>query len=700
MRPLWTSLALLLASLLHVEGYTCPSGKSKETITLAVGESVDFSTQDTETYGKNVKCVVKFKRGKRSKCKLNFSCSAFTLTAKNSNCNKGSDFVKIGKEKFCEDNSPDVTVNGRTLNVLFRSNKRSKGGEGAECTATCIDNEEVSTTTPAASTEAPTTTPSPATTAAPTTGSCESLIVDRSSWSGHWQGKLKFQLPSDLNSFNLELTTDLPLDSLTFWEGTLSGSGQAFTLESPSYFSGTEGHFAEFGFQLSFSGDQEPVFTSIKLNGEDLCSGGTLQSTSAPATSTPVTSTPATSEPSTSEPSTSEPTTSESTTLTTPSTPSQCLVTGDCRIEGTTGGQWNDDWGCENAAACTSESACLDRAQGIGDYCQNESGEEVCTTFTATGSSRCVGDDGGATATTPTPATSGPTTSNPSSSSTTSAGPTQCSNEEHDYGEVLRLSLLFYEAQRSGPLPADNRIPWRGDSSLGDVGNNGEDLTGGYHDAGDYVKFGYPMAGAMTVLAYGGISYGSGYEAAGEMENLKEAIKWGTDYLIKAHVSPNEFYCQVGNGVIDHEYPGRPETMIVSRPAYSLTPSKPGSDCAGESVAALASAAVLFEESDPAYSDTLVQHAEQLFEFADANKGLYSSSISDAGQFYRSDSYEDELIWAAAWLYKATEDSKYLEKAEDLYAKRTQTWTSWSFDWADKLPGAQLLLFELTGKTG
>jgi len=175
MRPLWTSLALLLASLLHVEGYTCPSGKSKEMITLAVGESVDFSTQETDTYGKNVKCVVKFKRGKRSKCKLNFSCSAFTLTAKNSNCNKGSDFVKIGKEKFCEDNSPDVTVTGRTLNVLFRSNKRSKGGEGAECTATCIDNEEASTSTPAASTEAPTTTPSPATTtAAPTTGGATS----------------------------------------------------------------------------------------------------------------------------------------------------------------------------------------------------------------------------------------------------------------------------------------------------------------------------------------------------------------------------------------------------------------------------------------------------------------------------------------------------------------------------------------------
>ena len=37
---------------------------------------------------------------------------------------------------------------------------------------------------------------------------------------------------------------------------------------------------------------------------------------------------------------------------------------------------------------------------------------------------------------------------------------------------------------------------------------------------------------------------------------------------------------------------------------------------------------------------------------------------------FRSDSYEDELIWAAAWLYKATLDSKYLVQAEDLYAKR------------------------------
>lgn len=51
-----------------------------------------------------------------------------------------------------------------------------------------------------------------------------------------------------------------------------------------------------------------------------------------------------------------------------------------------------------------------------------------------------------------------------------------------NYQEVLKLSLLFYEAQRSGYLPKNNRIPWRSDSALNDKGQNGEDLTGGYYD--------------------------------------------------------------------------------------------------------------------------------------------------------------------------------------------------------------------------
>ena len=100
---------------------------------------------------------------------------------------------------------------------------------------------------------------------------------------------------------------------------------------------------------------------------------------------------------------------------------------------------------------------------------------------------------------------------------------------------MLHKSLLFYEAQRSGPLPPTNRIPWRHTSARGDKGNNEEDLTGGYYDAGDYVKFGLPMASTITLLAWGMILFPEGYKLAGEYENGLAAIKWGTDYFIKCH---------------------------------------------------------------------------------------------------------------------------------------------------------------------
>jgi len=53
---------------------------------------------------------------------------------------------------------------------------------------------------------------------------------------------------------------------------------------------------------------------------------------------------------------------------------------------------------------------------------------------------------------------------------------------QYNLREALQKSIMFYEAQRSGRLPDNNRIPWRGDSALNDRGNNGEDLTGGWYD--------------------------------------------------------------------------------------------------------------------------------------------------------------------------------------------------------------------------
>ena len=208
------------------------------------------------------------------------------------------------------------------------------------------------------------------------------------------------------------------------------------------------------------------------------------------------------------------------------------------------------------------------------------------------------------------------------------------------------------------------------------------------------------MAGAMTLLSWGGISYPQGYEKAGMTGYLRDAVKWGTDYFIKAHTAKNVFYGQVGNGDFDHQTWGRPEEMPNWRPSYKIDTNNPGSDLAAETAASLASAAILFNGVDDAYVTELIDHAEQLYSFADQYRGKYSDSITDADKFYKSYSgYNDELVWGAIWLYKATRKQKYLNKAVSYYDQFGFGSKTQFLSWDHKLAGAQVLLAQETGKS-
>jgi endoglucanase len=71
-----------------------------------------------------------------------------------------------------------------------------------------------------------------------------------------------------------------------------------------------------------------------------------------------------------------------------------------------------------------------------------------------------------------------------------------------DYGEALQKSMFFYQAQIAGKKPSWSQVSWRGDAAMNDGSDVGLDLTGGWFDAGDHVKFGFPMAFATTMLAW------------------------------------------------------------------------------------------------------------------------------------------------------------------------------------------------------
>eukprot|EP00051_Salpingoeca_urceolata_P011971 m.148852 g.148852 ORF g.148852 m.148852 type:complete len:745 (-) comp17329_c0_seq2:70-2304(-) len=273
---------------------------------------------------------------------------------------------------------------------------------------------------------------------------------------------------------------------------------------------------------------------------------------------------------------------------------------------------------------------------------------------------------------------------------------------QYDYSDVLGKAILFYEAQRSGPLPSSNRLPWRGDSALNDapIEATGQvlDLTGGYYDAGDLIKFGLPMAQSMTTLALGLIEFEDGYVAAGQLGYGRAALKWGTDYFLKclSGTTPEtvQFVGQVGNVDQDHNnYWGRPEDLpdTFFRPAYILNAANPGADLAGETAAALAAAAIVFETSDPSYATQCLNAATLLYQFAVQYPGLYSDSITDAQGPYTSRGYTDELAWAAAWLYRATNDNAYLTAA--LQNNLDQ---GWGFSWDEKNAGVHVLLAAIT----
>ncbi|XP_077995025.1 uncharacterized protein LOC144448621 [Glandiceps talaboti] len=266
----------------------------------------------------------------------------------------------------------------------------------------------------------------------------------------------------------------------------------------------------------------------------------------------------------------------------------------------------------------------------------------------------------------------------------------------YDYEDVLSKSILFYEAQRSGTLPVDNRISWRGDSAQGDKGDNDEDLSGGYYDAGDHLKLGLPMAWSAGILTWGFIEFRDAYEAAGEVDNMLDCIKWFTDYFIKCHTNTNEFYVHVGSVSEDHTYWGRPEDMTMARPAYKVDAANPGSDCVGDTAAAMAAASIAFRDYDSAYSATLLAEAVSLYRFAYDYRGLYSDSVAEAKKVYDSSKYEDELTWAACWLYKATGEQQYLDDAVALFNAVPQP-KSYAFDWNDVSMGHRLLLLNITG---
>ncbi|XP_057535931.1 endoglucanase 17-like [Amaranthus tricolor] len=262
----------------------------------------------------------------------------------------------------------------------------------------------------------------------------------------------------------------------------------------------------------------------------------------------------------------------------------------------------------------------------------------------------------------------------------------------HNYRDALSKSILFFEGQRSGKLPPNQRINWRRDSGLSDGSDLRVDLVGGYYDAGDNVKFGFPMAFTTTMLSWSVIEFGGLMHE--ELQHAKQAVRWATDYLLKATAHPDTIYVQVGDAQKDHACWERPEDMDTPRSVFKVDRNNPGTEVAAETAAALAAASMVFRRSDNAYSRILMNRAIRVFEFADKYRGSYSDGLkSYVCPFYCSYSgYQDELLWGAAWLHRATRNPMYLKYIERNGQVLGASEEDFTFGWDNKHVGARILL--------
>ena len=277
----------------------------------------------------------------------------------------------------------------------------------------------------------------------------------------------------------------------------------------------------------------------------------------------------------------------------------------------------------------------------------------------------------------------------------------------YNFAKLLQESLYFYDGNMCGTdVDENSAFSWRGNCHTYDshVTYNGKtvDVSGGYHDAGDHVKFGLPQGYAATVLALGYYQFADAYDELGQTAHFNTIMDYFCDYFTRCTIYKEgtdtvEAFCyQVGDGDSDHAKWEAPEGQTIDRPAFFATASNPATDEVSVAVAALALQAANYQKQGGAEallkSKAYLKTAEDLFAFAKkcSNKQV---ATQGASPFYKSNNWEDDYCAAAAALYAATGNESYKQQRDAYYGKLN---TGWCLTWDNTWPVAAVLKEDYT----
>jgi endoglucanase len=230
------------------------------------------------------------------------------------------------------------------------------------------------------------------------------------------------------------------------------------------------------------------------------------------------------------------------------------------------------------------------------------------------------------------------------------------------------------------------------------------DASGGWHDAGDQLKYLITASNATArmILAYE-IKKQKFVDTVDDLgrpfpngiPDVLDEAKWGLDWIFKLHTAPDQLFHQVADDR-DHrgfklpdrdnaDYGWGPNSY---RPVYFADGKPQGlgqwksrstgvANIAGRSAAAFAAAFRVWKTDlkDPMYAEKCLKAAIELYAMGKRHEGFQQGNSFGAPYRYNEDTWADDMEWAAAELYKATNKPAYLVDAKR-YAKIAGT-TSW-----------------------
>jgi peptidoglycan/xylan/chitin deacetylase (PgdA/CDA1 family) len=272
------------------------------------------------------------------------------------------------------------------------------------------------------------------------------------------------------------------------------------------------------------------------------------------------------------------------------------------------------------------------------------------------------------------------------------------------YSGSADFCMRYMRQQRSGfnPFLKDSCHTHDGYTMYGPMPDSTHvDVSGGWHDASDYLQYVTTSANATyhLLMAYrdfpavfGDAHLANGLEGTNGRADVLDEAKWGLDWLLKMHPRSDWMFNQLADDR-DHISMRMPSLDSqygkgYERPVYFVTGQPQGlgkhknrttgkASTAGKFASAFTLGYSLLNKYDPDYGSTLLDRAGSALKIGISAPGVCQTAPMKAPYFYEEDNWADDMELAFAAAYRLQTGNKPAMLDSAMRYARMETTTPW-----------------------